>query len=227
MALEWFFYIVQFSKYSMNTQEIKNKLLTYAISDRSKLPDKDLVRFAAESAEAGIDYFQIREKDLTDRDLLLLTRNILKKTRHTQMKILINDRLDIALAAGTHGVHIGINSAPVPEVKQIAGGGMIVAYSSHSPEEALKVQSQGADMVTFSPIFNTISKKMYGPAAGVPRLRKVCDSLTIPVFALGGMDDSNLAELKGSGIAGVAAISIFQNSKNLKETVKTVNSRSK
>ena len=210
----------------MSIPEIDNKILTYSISQRSGLPGKDLGTFALEAAKAGIDYFQIREKDLSDRALYHLTKEIVETTKGQRMKILVNDRMDIALAAGAHGVQAGIKSAPVAEIRKAGGKDFIIGYSSHSIDEAVRVAEQGATFITFSPIFPTLSKKLVGPAQGISKLEEVVRNIKIPVFALGGIEEANLAELVKIRIAGVAAITLFQRSNSLPQLVRKINSRS-
>lgn len=210
----------------MNTPDIKSKLLTYVISHRLNLKTESLTDFALRAASAGINYFQIREKDLSDRQLFELAKKIIEVSTGSGMKILINDRLDIAQAAGADGVHLGSNSAPLHLVRETAGPQTVIFHSAHNLEEALTAQAGGADFITLSPVFETLSKKMTGIPLGIARFQKIAVDLQIPIFALGGIEERNIIQLRDCNICGIAAITLFQNSGNLPQLVTTINNRS-
>ncbi len=173
---------------------------------------------------AGIHWVQIREKDLPARELLGLVREAVAAAQGSATRILVNDRLDVALAAGAAGVHLGGQSLPVAEVvawrraaesKTRVPGGFLIGASSHSQEAAREAERAGADYVFFGPVFATPSKAAFGPPQGVLKLTEVCRSLSIPVVAIGGIRTENFGECLVAGAAGIAAIRLFQQAADL------------
>jgi thiamine-phosphate pyrophosphorylase len=168
------------------------------------------------AATAGVDWIQIRERDLAGRALADLVRLAIEDTRVTSAKIIVNDRLDIALAAGAAGVHLGEASLPVETIapwRRTAGRvDFQVGVSCHSIEAARVAERGGADYIFFGPVFATPSKEAFGPPQGTERLREVCASVKIPVLAIGGVTLENAASCVETGAAGVAAIRLFQKS---------------
>jgi thiamine-phosphate pyrophosphorylase len=178
-----------------------------------------------EIAAAGVDWVQIREKDLTASDLASLTRRALliaaqpSAKRSCAIRVLVNDRLDVALAERAGGVHLGEKSLPLSEakrliqstpVKQTIGESFLTGVSCHSLEAAEAAERGGADYIFFGPIFATPSKETFGPPQGVERLREVCRSVSIPVLAIGGITLDNAESCVVAGAAGIAAIRLFQ-----------------
>jgi thiamine-phosphate pyrophosphorylase len=165
------------------------------------------------AAGAGVDWIQIREKDLEARPLARLVRLAMDSTRGTGARILVNDRLDVALATGASGVHLGEMSLPVETVaewRRSAGHKEFqIGASRHSIEAAQAAERGGADYLFFGPVFSTPSKAAFGPPQGIERLREVCAAVRIPVLAIGGVNLENAASCMGAGAAGVAAIRLF------------------
>ncbi|MGH9874889.1 MAG: thiamine phosphate synthase [Pyrinomonadaceae bacterium] len=160
---------------------------------------------------ARIDLVQIREKNLSANVLYQLATRAAGITKGSATKLLINDRSDIAAAAGADGVHLTTSSLPTAVVRRAFGDGFLIGVSSHSLEEARLARGHGADFVVFGPVFETASKKEYGPPAGLARLAEVCSQLApFPVFALGGVMVDNVAECFRSGARGIAAIRMLQ-----------------
>jgi thiamine-phosphate pyrophosphorylase len=168
------------------------------------------------AARAGVDWIQIREKDLEARLLAGLVRLAMDAARGTRARILVNDRLDIALAAGAAGVHLGEMSLPVETVadwRRSAGRREFqIGASRHSTQAAQAAERGGADYLFFGPVFSTPSKVALGAPQGIERLREVCAAVRIPVLAIGGVNLENAASCLEAGAAGVAAIRLFQES---------------
>jgi thiamine-phosphate pyrophosphorylase len=147
-----------------------------------------------------------------------LSRFALAETRETATRVLINDRLDVALAANAAGVHLGENSLPLEVVsawRRSAGRqDFLIGVSCHSLESAREAERGGADYVFFGPVFDTPSKAAFGPPQGIERLREVCASVEIPVLAIGGVNLGNARQCVAAGAAGIAAIRLFQDAKN-------------
>ncbi len=175
-------------------------------------PAETLIAHAEQAARAGVDWIQIREKDLGARALFELTTEIVK--RAARARVLVNDRLDVAMAAGASGVHLGGESLPTAAVarwcEQKARQDFSVGQSCHTIDQARAAESDGAGYVIFGPIFATPSKRRFGPPQGAERLRELCGTLGIPVIAIGGITAENAAQCIAAGAAGVAAIRWFQ-----------------
>lgn len=179
----------------------------YLITDRNQTAGRELPAVVADALSAGVRCVQLREKDLSSRQLFELALRLRSLTREHGARLLINDRIDIALAVGADGVHIGAGSLPVAEARRVLGPELLIGYSAHAVDEALRAECAGADFVTFGPVYSTHSKLKYGQPLGVERLAAAVRALSIPVFALGGVKKTSIAEVMASGCQGVALIS--------------------
>lgn len=161
-----------------------------------------------------MSWIQIREKDLEARLLLELVRFAVAETRAAGARVLVNDRLDVALAANAGGVHLGENSLPLEAVtawRRSAGlADFLIGVSCHSLESARSAARGGADYIFFGPVFATPSKAAFGPPQGIDRLREVCAAIAIPVLAIGGIRAENMQTCITAGAAGIAAMRLFQ-----------------
>jgi len=195
------------------------------VTDRKALAGhaEEQVRVLLEKIEnaacAGVDWIQIREKDLSGRALSELVREAVRRAP-TTCRILVNDRVDVACTTGAAGVHLGEQSLPVTEVRRLlnekqSGGEFLVGVSTHSLEAALSAEKAGADYVIFGPIFATPSKAKFGAPQGVARLAEVCAQVRVPIVAIGGVTQENAPECVRAGAAGVAAIRLFQEGSDL------------
>lgn len=179
---------------------------------------------------AGIDWVQIREKDLSARDLSKLTREAMRLAKaeptgpHGRVRVLVNHRLDVALAERASGVHLGEHSLPAKEAKQFAEAqaadkGFLVGTSCHSLEGAKATAQDGSSYIFFGPVFATPSKAAFGAPQGLEQLAEVCGSLSIPVLAIGGICLENAAACFAAGASGIAAIRLFQDSPDPAATI--------
>lgn len=175
--------------------------------------DDDFIRILhlAEAAVAAqISLFQIREKMLSARGLFELVTRAVKITRGSSMRVLVNDRFDIALAAGADGVHLTSTSLPVRVVRSICGPEFLIGASTHSLETACDARDSGADFIVFGPVFETESKRGYGPPQGLSKLQQVASELQgFPVVAIGGISLDNAESCFVAGASGIAGISLF------------------
>jgi len=190
-------------------------------------------------ARSGVDWIQIREKDMTGRTLSLLVRDAKQRiaklsTEGARPRILVNDRLDVALAEGAGGVHLAESSVPIAEARRLLAAerpaakpteDFLVGVSTHSLAAAREAQHAGADYIIFGPIFPTPSKAAYGQPQGLEKLREVCKAVRMPVLAVGGITLENAASCGEAGAAGVAAIRLFQNAVDLEDVVQRLRSR--
>jgi thiamine-phosphate pyrophosphorylase len=179
----------------------------YLITDRHQTGGRPLTAVVREAFEGGVRAVQLREKDLSGRELFELASELRRITRDHGSRLIINERLDIALAVDADGVHIGASSLPVAAARRILGPGMLIGYSAHGVYEAGQAEADGADFVSFGPVYHTPSKSAYGAPLGVEKLAEAVRSLSIPVFALGGVKKSSISEVMATGAAGIALIS--------------------
>lgn len=196
---------------------VSNKLPRfYLITSRKQTRGRPLVNVVEAALDGGARMIQLREKDLPDSELFELAKELVKLTEIYKAKLLINGRPDIALSANADGVHLPADSFPPQEARKLLGEEKLIGVSTHSPGEAIKAERGGADFITFSPIYHTPSKKPYGEPQGVKRLREICESIKIPVYALGGIKIDNIKEVKEAGAFGVALISAISEAGDVK-----------
>ena len=226
----------------------KRPLLCY-VTDRNALTapkgarSLDLLRQKIEVIlSAGIDWVQIREKDLAAKELSRVVRAALHSAaKHSRAdslppRIFVNDRLDVALAEGAGGVHLGGGSLAVTDARELVRGigaspireassgridstDFLIGVSCHSRAEAEAAASSGADYIFFGPVFATPSKAAFGAPQGLERLAEVCRAIAIPVMAIGGITLQNAASCVNAGASGIAAIRLFQDALNPKSTI--------
>lgn len=180
----------------------------YLITDRHQVPAGQTLAAVVEAAlKGGAKAVQLREKDLTANQLLPLASELRALTRIYGARLLVNDRVDVALAVGADGVHLGGQSRPTEVVRRQVGEGMLIGVSTHSREEVRAAGVQGADFVTFGPVYATPSKAVYGAPLGLNALAEACLDSPLPVFALGGITRQRVAAVRSTGAHGVALIS--------------------
>jgi thiamine-phosphate pyrophosphorylase len=202
-----------------------NRCLLYYITDRSQFRgDEDTRRGAllakvVEAARAGIDYIQLREKDLSARELETLAREALASVQESSpsTKLLVNSRTDVALAAKANGVHLRADDVAARDVRQVLEAAppttdhFLITISCHTVADVLRAESEGANFAVFAPVFEKSAAPSTQPA-GLSALREACRA-TIPVLALGGVTMKNAASCLSAGAAGVAGIRLFQDNK--------------
>lgn len=178
----------------------------YLISDRKAVRRGTLAAAVAAALDAGVGMIQLREKDLPAAELLSLAEELRLLTRGYRARLLINDRVDVALACDADGVHLGGHSLPAAQARKLLGPKRLIGVSTHRLEEVRAAEAGTADFVTFGPVFDTPSKRPFGAPVGLAALAEACRSTRLPVYALGGIELTRLADVKQSGAAGVACI---------------------
>ncbi|MBI3933610.1 MAG: thiamine phosphate synthase [Acidobacteria bacterium] len=196
--------------------------LLYYITDRRQLPahgstpEQALKEKVRAAFAAGVDYVQVREKDLEAGALAALVEELVSLPEKDDARLLVNDRLDVARTCGADGLHLPADSLPVAAVRKFVGKDWIVGVACHSVEEVEQVTEAGADYVLVAPVFDTASKPGMTPM-GLTKLAGICRRSSIPVFALGGVSMENARSCIDAGAKGLAGIRLFQQSPDLTE----------
>jgi len=227
---------------------MKSFLLCY-ITDRRQLGPAPLAEVIGETLHAGVDMVQIREKDLAGRELFALVQEALRLNvgaggagqgpngvrpyllgtdqGEGGARVVVNDRLDVALAAGADGAHLGNHSLPVEVARRLAPRPFLLGVSCHSLQEAMAAESGGADYLVLGPVFETPSKLGYGPPLGLEKLRDVTSRISIPVLALGGISVERVRPCLEAGASGIAGIRVFQDCASVQERVRKLRAQGK
>lgn len=167
---------------------------------------RDPVATVEAALEGGVRAVQLRDKQATTREIYELARPLRELTLRHGALLLINDRADIALAVGADGVHLGWQSLPAAQVRKLIGRDLLIGKSVHNVEEARQAVAERVDYLIAGPIYDTPSKRGLVPKLGIVGLRQICDLADAAVIALGGIDESNAAEVIEAGADGVAVI---------------------
>ena len=178
----------------------------YLVTDEGLLSGKDLATTVAEAVRGGVGMVQLREKESSTRLFVERAAALKRLLAPLGVPLIINDRVDVALAADADGVHVGQDDLTVEQVRRLAGDRLIVGVSAHSVEQALAAQAGGADYLGVGAVFATATK---ADAHVLPRetLADICRAVDIPVVAIGGIGEDNLLRLAGTGVDGVALVS--------------------
>ncbi len=177
----------------------------YFVTDRKQTADRPLTDVVHAALDGGVRAVQLREKDLEGRELYTLAEQLRALTLRYQAHLLINDRLDVALAVEADGVHLGQHSFAVEDARRLLGDGKLIGVSTHSQPEI--TAAQGADFMIFGPVYDTPSKAVYGESQGLDRLRTAVAHSAVPVFAIGGIKTERVADVLETGAHGIAVIS--------------------
>lgn len=206
---------------------VASPLLCY-VTDRASFDPPEPERLLEQirrAVSAGVDWIQIREKDMPARALAELVQRAVENSGD-RARILVNGRLDVAFSCGAAGLHLGAASLPLEETlawtRANAPENFLVGASCHSLEESRRAEIAGAGYILFGPVFATPSKITLGPPQGAEKLAEVCRAVRIPVLAIGGVDAYNAPECLHAGAAGIAAIRLFQQAENLSSLVEAL-----
>ncbi|MDR0601029.1 MAG: thiamine phosphate synthase [Treponema sp.] len=180
-------------------------LLLYLCTDRGLFPGP-IAGAVEEAIAGGVTMVQIREKDTSTRDFYRIALEVKEVTDRLHIPLVINDRLDIALAAGASGLHIGASDLPLKEARRLAGS-MFIGVSASTAEEAVEAERGGADYIGAGAVYPTGSKADAGEAIGIAGLADICAAVNIPVVGIGGVNALNAAEVMKAGASGIAVIS--------------------
>lgn len=199
----------------LNKEELTQSLLVYAVTDRHWVGEKSLLQQTDEALEGGATFVQIREKDLNEEDFEKEALELKALCKKYAVPFVVNDNVELAKKIDADGVHVGQSDMNAVDVRSLLGPDKILGVSAQTVEEAILAEKQGADYLGVGAVFPTGSKN---DAIEVPHetLKAICEAVSIPVVAIGGISTSNVNLLKGSGICGVAVISAIYGQKDIK-----------
>lgn len=197
----------------------KKDLLLYAVTDRHWLEEKSLYEVVKESLDGGVTFVQLREKNLSDEIFLEEAKVIKELCDEYKVPFVINDNVDIALAMNADGVHVGQSDMEAGDVREKLGPDKIIGVSAQTVEQAVLAEKRGADYLGVGAVFPTGSKD---DAIEVSHetLKAICEAVSIPVIAIGGITRDNVIELAGSGICGIAVISAIYAQKDIEKATR-------
>ncbi|MBU3197366.1 thiamine phosphate synthase [Clostridium algidicarnis] len=195
----------------------------YLVTDRDLLKNTDLYTAVEEAIKGGVTLVQLREKDITTLDFYNTALNIKKVTDKYDIPLIINDRMDIALAVNASGVHIGQKDMPCTIARKILGNDKILGVSATTLSQAIKAEKEGADYIGVGAIFNTSTKQDAKPVS-IDTLKEIKETLSIPVVAIGGITRKNIHLLDSSNIDGIAVISDILGKEDIRLASEDLNS---
>ncbi|MBE0583425.1 MAG: thiamine phosphate synthase, partial [Desulfofustis sp.] len=179
----------------------------YLVTDRALSRGRSQVDIVDAAVTGGVSCVQLREKQCSAREFLEQARELLTLLRPRGIPLIINDRLDIALAVGADGVHLGQDDLPIGEARRLAGERMIIGISAESVEHAIEAEQRGADYIGLSPVFATGTKLDHAPPLGLTGIMAIRARTTIPLVAIGGINATNAAAILAAGADGIAVVS--------------------
>ena len=194
----------------------KEDLLLYAVTDRHWLNGRSLIEVVKESLEGGVTFLQLREKELDDESFLKEAKELKALCREYKVPFVINDNVEIAIKTDADGVHVGQSDMEAGDVRKRLGPDKIIGVSAQTVEQAVLAEKRGADYLGVGAVFPTGSKDDADDVS-FETLKAICEAVSIPVIAIGGISKDNAPELKGSGICGVAVISAIYAAPDIKE----------
>jgi thiamine-phosphate pyrophosphorylase len=171
---------------------------------QSRFSHLELARMAI---KGGADTIQFRQKIGTTREMIEIVRQLKRLCLDSGVTLVVNDRLDIAIATEADGVHLGQNDFPIPQARKLLGESSIIGGSAATLEEAQKCLAEGADYIGFGPVYPTASKEDAGPVTGIMLLKKAVEAIPLPIIAIGGISVENTPEVMQAGAQGIAVIS--------------------
>jgi len=194
----------------------------YLVTDRNQTGGRDLLRVLERALDGGVKAIQLREKDLSGRDLFLLAERSHKLCQAYHAALFINDRVDVAMAVDAAGVQLSKSSLPLVTARALLGPQKIIGISTHSLQEAKEAKQNGADFILFGPVYFTTSKAAYGEPQGLAALKTIVDNISLPVYAIGGIKAENIKSTKNCGVRGVALISAIVSAENPGKATQTI-----
>ena len=194
----------------------------YLVTDRTQTQDRDLLWVLEQALEGGIKAIQLREKDLSGRELFSAAEKTRALCNRYRARLFINDRIDVALAVEADGVQLGKASMPIEAARDLLGPGKLLGASTHSLDEAKEAELGGADFILFGPVYFTPSKASYGAPQGLEALKKIVEKISLPVYAIGGIKPENIEDVRSIRVRGVALISAIMSANGPKQATQKI-----
>ena len=194
----------------------------YLILDPSVYSGRNLVDVLVASVEVGVRLFQYRDKQAPMKEAYQLATRLRRASADLGAALMINDRCDLALAVDADGVHLGQRDLPLVQARALMGTEKIIGISTHRLDQVEAATRGGADYIGFGPIFHTDTKADHEPVVGLDGLRQIRARTTLPIFAIGGLESENIAEVKNAGADGVALISAVAKAPDLRTAVRAI-----
>lgn len=186
------------------------------VTDRQQTKGRPLTAVLQQALDGGAPAIQLRERDLSTRELLDLARDVARMAASRGAHVLLNDRLDLALSLDGVGVHLRSNSLPVDVARRLLGASRLLGISTHSVDEVVRAEAEGADYAVLGPVYDTPSKRMYGAPLGVRAIAQASRAVRIPVMAIGGVTSARACELRDAGVFGVAVVAAILGADDVK-----------
>ena len=183
----------------------------YLVTDSKQTKGRNLLWVLENALEGGVKGLQLREKDIGGRELFFLAEKLKKLCETYHAELLINDRIEVALAVDAAGVQLGNASIPVEDARALLGSQKLIGLSIHSFQEAVEAKRNGADFVLYGPIYFTPAKAPYGQPQGLARLKEIVEKTSLPVYGIGGIKLENVKDVVNTGVRGVSLISAVMN----------------
>ena len=188
-------------------ESVNSRLLLHLVTDRSLSRGRSLVEVVREAVSGGVTCVQLREKDCSTREFLQEALALKELLQLLKVPLIINDRVDIALAVGADGVHLGQSDMPISHARRLLGPNCLIGISAESVDHAVEAEQQGADYIGISPVFSTPTKTDTAPALGLEGIRQIRELVRIPLVGIGGINLTNARQVLASGADGVAMVS--------------------
>ncbi|KEH93945.1 thiamine phosphate synthase [Clostridium massiliodielmoense] len=194
----------------------------YLITDRSFLNGRSLAECVEDAIKGGVTLVQVREKNVSTRDFYNIAKEVQEVTTKYNVPLLINDRIDIALAINADGVHLGQSDMPIELARKILGKDKIIGISAGNVEEAIEAEKAGANYVGLGAVFFTGTKKDIDEPIGLAGLKEITDNITIPSVAIGGINKENAKSVLATGVDGISVISAILKNNDIKKSAQTL-----
>jgi thiamine-phosphate pyrophosphorylase len=192
----------------------------YLVTDRHRTGGRPLLSVVEAALRGGVRAVQLREKDLSTRELLALAEPLRRMTRLAGAALIINDRVDVCLTVGADGVHLRSDHLPIPFVRECLGRKRLIGVSCHSLEEVAEAERKGADFSVLGPVLDTPSKRPFGAPIGKEVLERAASSFRLPVYAIGGIRADRIEDIMDTGVRGVAVVSALLEAQNVEEAAR-------
>lgn len=192
------------------------------VTDRHQTNGRPLVSILQAVLTVGTPAIQVRERDLSAKDLLALTRAVQTFTTQRGSQLLVNDRIDVALSLEGVGVHLRSNSLPAAVARRLLGPQRLLGVSAHSMDEAVRAEANGADYVVLGPVYETPSKQAFGPPLGLSKLEAVCQVVQVPIIGIGGVTVDRARDVRRAGAFGVAVITAILSAEDVEAATRAL-----